>query len=200
MATKLFGGLSSAAVLFGVVVACAAAEIQSGPFEASLASFNIHMQRAAEAANHADAEGTVSEFRLACEQLHSAKATAPQDDAPLVRAMAKQCNVVLAEFAMGDMESAIAILKDLAWMASRLGPIDDEPEVNPYWMRCALKFTLVHRDKCNPECSPEHYGSLLNDVADHCGGSDIQPSGGYLLRRIWVEATNRLGKTKGKTE
>ena len=149
------------------------------------------MQKAAKATNQVDAERTVSEFRLACEELHNAEMAAPQHEALLVRSMAKQCNAGLAEFAMGDTESAIAIVKDLAWLASRLGPQNSEPEVNPYWIRCALKFTVLHRDKCSPGCSHEHYMPLVNDVASNCGGSDIQPSGGLLLTQLWTEATNK---------
>lgn len=92
---------------------------------------------------------------------------------------------------MGEMESAMGILEDLAWMASRLGAQDDEPAVNPYWMRCALNLTVMHRNSCWPQCTRAHYGPLLNDVHDHCGESDVQRSGGYLLTRLWMEATGQ---------
>ena len=188
MAGKLFGVIGLATTLVGIVVGCAATVGPSNPFEASLANFSLHMQRASEAAIRGNAESTVSEFRLACEELRTAEATAPKDEAMLVRTLAIQCDVVLAEFAMGDMESAIAILEDLAWIASRLGPLDGKPNTNPHWMRCAVNLTVLHRDKCWPACTHEHYGPLLNNVADHCGGSDIQPSGGYLLTQLWAEA------------
>lgn len=192
VAGKRFGGVGLLVAIVGVV-GCVATANESHPFEVRLASFSQHMLRAADAANQGDAENTVSEFRLACEELHRADATAPEDDKMLVRTMATQCKLVLAEFAMGEMESAIVMLEDLAWMASRLGPLDGEPDVNLYWMRCAVNLTVLHRDKCSPACTPQHYGPLLNDVANRCGGSDIQPSGGYLLSQLWVEARSKGG-------
>ena len=171
-----------------VVVGCAAPGPQASPFETSLAGFGVRMQEAAEAASRGDAEGTVSEFKLACQELRSAEATTPEDEAMLVRTLATQCNVVLAEFAAGEMESALAILEDLAWMAARLGPLDGEPDVNPRWMRCAVALTIVHRDRCASACTHAHYGPLLNAVAARCGGSDVQPRGGYLLTQLWSDA------------
>lgn len=192
MAAKLFGVIGLATALVGIVVGCAATVDQSNPFEASLAQFSLHMQRAADAAIRRNAESTVSEFRLACQELRTAEATAPKDEAMLVRTLATQCDVVLAQFAMGDMESAIAILDDPAWIASRLGPLDGEPNINPHWMRCAVNLTVLHRDKCRPACTHAHYGPLLNNVADRCGGSDIQPGSGYLLTQLWTEAITTL--------
>lgn len=189
MAGKLIKSFGVATALVGIAVGCTATVTQSSPFEASLANFSLRMQRAAEATNEGNVASTVSEFRLACESLRSAEATAPENDAMLVRTLATQCNAVLAEFAMGEMESAMAILEDLAWIASRLGPLDDEPDINPHWMRCAVNLTVLHRDRCMPACTYEHYGPLLNAVAERCGGSDVQPSGGYLLTQLWVEAT-----------
>ena len=155
------------------------------------------MQSAAEAADEVDAERIVRAFRLACKQLQSAEHAALRDEVLLVATMANQCDVVLAEFAAGEMESAITVLKDMASMASRLGPSDD-PDVNPRWMRCAVKFTIMHRNNCSPACYfPAHYRPLLNDVASHCGGSDVQPGGGRLLTELWADATaNRDPKRK----
>ena len=189
MAGELFARVRMATTLAAIVGFLGGTVAQASPFEASLTDFSQHMQRAAEAANEGNAEITVNELRLACKELGSAEATAPKDEAMLVRTMATQCSVVLAEFAAGEMESATTILEDLAWVASRLGALDDEPEFNPSWMRCAVNLTVVHRDKCRPTCVQVHYRPLLNDVADRCGGSDIQPRGGYLLAQLWTEAT-----------
>lgn len=178
-------------MLAGVVVSCATTGTNQTRFEASLASFSLHMQSAAKAASGRNAERTVSEFTLACAELRSAEAAAPKDELMLVGVMATQCNVVLAQFAMGEMESAMVLLDDLAWMASRLGPLDDEL-ANPQWMRCAVYLTVLHRGKCSPACAfPKHYGPLLNDVAERCGGSDVQLGGGRLLTQLWREATAR---------
>ena len=162
---------------------------QSGPFETNLAEFGARMQQAAAAASRGDAQGTVDEFTLACQHLQKAELAAPDDEAMLVSTLATQCKVVLAEFAAGEMESAIAILDDLAWVATRLGPLDDEPDVNRRWMRCAVNLTILQTEKCQSRCTHEHYRPLLNAVAERCGGSDVQPRGGYLLTRIWSDAT-----------
>ncbi|MDE0453569.1 MAG: hypothetical protein OXI90_17615 [Gammaproteobacteria bacterium] len=105
---KLFAGIGMSMAMAGIVVACAATVTQSSPFEDSLANFSLHMQRAAEGARQDNAESTISEFRLACEELRSAEVTAPKDEAMLVRTMLTQCSVVLAEIAMGDGRDGVS--------------------------------------------------------------------------------------------
>ena len=67
-------------------------------------------------------------------------------------------------------------------IASELRP----PRLNEYWVGCAANFTTTHVAKCEGDCQfGKHYGPLLNDVAEYCGGSDIQPHGGAILTALW---------------
>ena len=60
------------------------------------------------------------------------------------------------------------------------------------WVCCAARFVSVHRAACEPHCGwPQDYGPVLSDVAEVCGGSDIQEGGGTLLVELWTEAGRR---------
>ena len=62
----------------------------------------------------------------------------------------------------------------------------------PHWVCCAARFVSVHRAACEPDCRwPRDYRTLLNDVAEVCGGSDAQEGGGTLLMELWANAGGR---------
>ena len=86
---------------------------------------------------------------------------------------------------------AVALLASGCAAPSPYHDDDEGIEINEYWMRCAANFTVTHRNKCAPYCGQQHYAALVNEVAESCGGSDVQPSGGYLLSKIWQEAARR---------
>ena len=50
-------------------------------------------------------------------------------------------------------------------------------------------FVSMHRADCEPNCGARQgYRTLLNDVAEACGGSDVQEGGGTLLSELWTDA------------
>ena len=58
------------------------------------------------------------------------------------------------------------------------------------WVCCAARFVSMHRAACEPNCG-QGYRTLLNDVAEVCGGSDVQEGGGTLLSELWTDAGRR---------
>ena len=62
----------------------------------------------------------------------------------------------------------------------------------PQWVCCAARFVSMHRADCEPNCGVRQgYRTLLNDVAEACGGSDVQEGGGTLLSELWTDAGGR---------
>ena len=59
------------------------------------------------------------------------------------------------------------------------------------WVCCAARFVSMHRAACEPNCGRQGYRTLLNDVAEVCGGSDVQEGGGTLLSELWTDAGRR---------
>ena len=70
---------------------------------------------------------------------------------------------------------------------SRFPRQDEGIKLNDRWMQCAANFAATQAEKCKPRCGREDYALVVNAVANYCGGSEVQESGGYLLSKIWEE-------------
>ena len=59
------------------------------------------------------------------------------------------------------------------------------------WMCCTAGLTLEHRRSCDPDCGPGDLRAYIDDVAQRCGGSQVQAGGGTMATELWSSTVLR---------